>query len=57
MKGYFVTDKQMEDLHECIEVAYMRAKTGRDTGVISFDDLYRSVNFSVRRWIDDISKT
>ena len=56
MKGYFITEQQMEDLHRQIEVAYMRAKTGHDTGVQTFDDLYRSVNYAVRRWADGVGK-
>lgn len=57
MKGYFVTDAQMEDLHRRIEHAHMSAKTGRNTSVQTFDDLFRSINYAVRTWVDDVGKT
>ena len=57
MKGYFITDAQMEDLHMRIEHAYMCAKTGRHTGVRTFDDLFRSINLVVRGWVKDVGKT
>ncbi len=56
MKGYFITDAQMEDLHRRIEHAYMSAKTGRHTGVQTLDDLFRSINYNVRVWRDEIGK-
>lgn len=56
MKGYFVTEKQMQDLHEQIELSYRRAKTGHNTNVLTFDDLYRSINFTVHRWVNEIGK-
>lgn len=57
MKGYFITEAQMEDLHLRIEHAHMSAKTGRHTSVLTFDDLFRSINYTVRRWVDDVAKT
>ena len=57
MKGYFITDAQMEDLHRRIENAHMSAKTGRSTTVLTFDDLFRSINYAVRVWVDDVGKT
>lgn len=56
MKGYFITDTQMEDLHRRIENAHMSAKTGRSTAVLTFDDLFRSINYAVRTWVDDVGK-
>lgn len=57
MKGYFITDAQMEDLHRRIEHAHMSAKTGRSTSVQTFDNLFRSINYAVRTWVDDVGKT
>ena len=57
MKGYFITEKQMKDLHQRIELAYRRAETGHSTGVQNFNDLYRAINFEVCRWEDEIEKS
>ncbi len=56
MKGYFITDAQMADLHRRIELAYANAKTGRHTSVQTFDDLFRSINYAVRTWEDEVGK-
>ena len=57
MKGYFITDTQMEDLHRRIELAYANAKAGRNTAVQTFDDLFRSINYAVRTWESEVGKT
>jgi hypothetical protein len=57
MKGYFITDAQMEDLHRRIELAYANAKSGRNTGVRTFDDLFRSINYEVRGWQKEVGKS
>lgn len=56
MKGYFITDAQMADLHRRIEHAHMSAKTGHHTSVRTFDDLFRSINYAVRTWESEVGK-
>ena len=56
MKGYFITDEQMKDLHRRIELHYSRAATGHDTGVRTFEDLYRSINYAVHEWQTEVGK-
>jgi len=56
MKGYFITDAQMADLHRRIELSYTKAKVGRNTIVHDLDDLYYSINLGVHEWVREIGK-
>lgn len=56
MRGYFITDEQMEDLHRRIELAYTRVKTGRTMHTDPLDDVYRAINYHVRDWEAEVGK-
>jgi hypothetical protein len=56
MKGYFITEAQMEDLHRRVELTYQQAESGRNTGVRTWGDLYRSINYAIRQWESEVGK-
>jgi len=60
MKVYLITEKQMEDLHQRLELAKMRANNHlgiHDVEHFENSDLYRAINYVVRTWVDEVGKT
>jgi hypothetical protein len=60
MKVYLITEKQMEDLHQRLELAHMRANNHlgtHDPQRFENSDLYRAINYVVRSWADEVGKT
>ena len=59
MKVYLITEKQMEDLHQRLELAKMRANehlTTHDEKRFENNDVYRAVNYIVRSWVSEVGK-
>lgn len=60
MKVYLITEKQMEDLHQRLELVHMRASNHlgtHDQKRFENSDLYRAINYVVRSWADEVGKT
>ena len=45
MTGYF------------IELAHRRAESGHSTGIQTYNDYYRSINYAVRNWVTEVTRT
>lgn len=57
MKVYLITEKQMEDLHQRLELANMRANNvlgTHDPERFVNNEVYRAVNYVVRSWVREV---
>lgn len=57
MKVYLITEKQMEDLHQRLELANMRANNmlgTHDPKRFENNDVYRAMNYVIRCWVTEV---
>lgn len=60
MKVYLITEKQMEDLHQRLELVKMRANNHlgtHDPKRFENNDLYRAINYVVRTWVSEVGNS
>ena len=57
MKVYLITEKQMEDLHQRLELANMRKNNvlaTHDPERFANNEVYRAINYVVRSWVNEV---
>ena len=62
-KAYIITQTEMDDLNQRIELAFLRdaqdpVNTGGEDNLDNFQksDLYRKFNYEIRSWQSDVGK-
>ena len=59
MKGYFITEAQMQDLIRRLELVKLRESDALPQGHgkrFVVDDIFRAMNFSIHEWIAVVSR-